>query len=479
MTRTIELTLLAAFCICLISCSTFTSSSASPDQSGQQNSSKVVKEISGTDSMHRVPMDSIGAVSWLSRSGNPYFLKGANNDLYVYINIRGNDMGTAKKRAPLNISLVLDRSGSMQGQKIAYAKKAANFVIDQLNGDDMASIVNYDDQVEITSASQPVKNKTLLHQRINELTDRGATNLTGGMLEGYTQAKSTRKDGYVNRVLLLTDGLANEGITDPAMMRKLVEKKYNEEGIALSTFGLGADYNEDLLTQLAEVGRANYYFIDSPDKIPTIFARELKGLLSVVAQNAWVEINVPPQLELVKVYGYPAETKGNNVVIKFNDVFTSDEKGILVRLKSKSPLQEKINLNCQLHYTDAASFQQVINHKELVVQPGTDSKMIDKNKDALVEEMIALYESTEQFEEIMNDVDAGNYEAAKVKADSAVKYLKLKQQYTPSAKLKMQEENLNNYKMKVDTVKTMREEEKRMYQKSNKSVNYSIKKGRS
>ena len=161
----------------------------------------------------------------------------------------------------------------MQGAKIGYAKKAAAFVIDQLNNDDIVSVVNYDDRVEITSPSQPVKNKDILKKKIDELSDRGATNLTGGMLEGYAQAESTKKDGYVNRVLLLTDGLANAGITDPAQIKKLVEKKYTEMGIALSTFGLGADYNEDLLTQLAETGRANYYFIDSPDKIPGIFAK--------------------------------------------------------------------------------------------------------------------------------------------------------------------------------------------------------------
>ncbi len=82
--------------------------------------------------------------------------------------------------------------------------------------------------------------------------DRGSTNLSGGMLEGYTQVKSTKKEGYVNRVLLLTDGLANAGITEPEDYEKNSREKYTEEGIALSTFGLGADYNEDLLTMLAE-----------------------------------------------------------------------------------------------------------------------------------------------------------------------------------------------------------------------------------
>lgn len=449
---------------------------------GQASSQNIIKDSSKHDVtyVNNVPLDSIGAVSWLARPGNTYFLNGTNNnEFYVYVQLRGNDvLKEEKPRAPLNISLVLDRSGSMSGDKIAYAKKAAAFVVEQLNNNDVLSVVNYDDRIEITSPSEHVKNKEVIKRKINELTDRGSTNLTGGMLEGYTQVKSTRKDGYVNRVLLLTDGLANTGITDPQQMKKITEKKFLEEGIALSTFGLGADYNEDLLTALAESGRANYYFIDNPDKIPNIFASELKGLLSVVAQNALVEITMPNTVELVKVYGYPYEVKGDKVQVRLNDIFSKDEKGMLLKFKTRSTAKEAIALNCHLRFTDATSFNTVDDNKTLQLKETSDNQLFKQQQDTLVQEMIALFEANETFDEIMTKVDAGDYRRAKVIADSMVVILKEKQKSVPSKKLKEQEEAIAVYSTKIDSVRTMRDEDKKLYQKKSKSENYEIKKGK-
>jgi Ca-activated chloride channel family protein len=152
------------------------------------------------------------------------------------------------------------------------------------------------------------------------------------MLEGFNQVKITRKEGYVNRVLLLTDGLANVGITDPSQLYNIVQRQLQENGIGLSTFGVGADYNEELLLQLAERGGANYYFIETPDQIPQLFARELQGLLSVVAQNAMLHITFPSEfLSVAKVFGYLHQVSGNKLSINFNDVFSGEEKAIIVK----------------------------------------------------------------------------------------------------------------------------------------------------
>lgn len=431
----------------------------------------------GERTPQNITLDSSGPVSWQALSGNKYYLNSAK-ELYVYIALQGNEGVQKQKRIPLNVSVVLDRSGSMRGDKIAYARKAASFLVNQLTSDDIVSIVNYDDVVEVTAPSAQVKNKEVLQRKIDALTDRGSTNLTGGMLEGFAQVKSTKKDGYVNRVLLLTDGLANVGITEPDQMKKLVDARYTQDGIGLSTFGLGADYNEDLLTMLAEMGRSNYYFIGSPDKIPEIFAKELKGLLSVVAQNAWVQVTVPAGLECTKVYGYPYEVKDNNVIIRFNDVYANDQKGILLKFNVKNEVPASLAFDCKLSYVDAADFKAVVNNKQLAVEKTGEMGRVNEFKNIRVEEMIALYESTEMFDDVLAKVDAGNYEAARVQADKAVIYLKEKQQYIQSDKLKKQEQNLEVYSKEIEKVKVMRSEEKKLYQKSNKSVNYGVKKGK-
>ncbi len=236
-----------------------------------------------TFSFVRIPLKN-EILSLKVSSDNLYFTPD-RKELYLYINIKAEKAREKKERTPLNLSLVLDRSGSMQGDKIKYACEACKFVADNLEPNDILSLVIYDDQVNVLSASAPVKDKLKLKQLINSITDRGSTNLSGGMLEGYNQVHTTHDKKRVNRVLLLSDGLANQGITDPKILQQMAREKNQTEGMTLSTFGVGEDFNELLMTGLAEYGSGNYYFIDSPDKIPTIFAKELQGLLSVVAQN--------------------------------------------------------------------------------------------------------------------------------------------------------------------------------------------------
>jgi Ca-activated chloride channel family protein len=190
---------------------------------------------------------------------NRYWLSdGPKQEFYVYFELSGAKItAEEKKRVPLNISLVLDRSGSMAGDKIAFVKKAAQFVIDNLADGDFLSVVQYDNQIDVVCPSARVQDKTELKRAVEEITSRGMTNLSGGMLSGYEQVSSTKQDKFVNRVLLLSDGLANQGITQPEQLQELTRQKFRDEGIALSTFGVGGDFNEVLMANLSEYGGAN------------------------------------------------------------------------------------------------------------------------------------------------------------------------------------------------------------------------------
>jgi Ca-activated chloride channel family protein len=171
-----------------------------------------------------------------SKLNNPYYLShSSGNEVLLYCEIKADEVKLEKERAPLNISLVVDRSGSMSGEKLRYVKKAVEFVIQNLNPGDYLSIVQYDDQVQVLSPSAPVTDKSALLRLVASIREGGSTNLSGGMLEGFNQVKITRKEGYVNRVLLLTDGLANVGITDPSQLYNIVQRQLQENGIGLST----------------------------------------------------------------------------------------------------------------------------------------------------------------------------------------------------------------------------------------------------
>lgn len=429
---------------------------------------------SGTDS---IATSNEGVLTWSASANNQYWDKnGKEKYAYIAVKITGNEKQTEKKRVPLNISLVLDRSGSMSGNAMKFAKDAAKFVVKQLSSEDYLSIVNYDDIVEVTSPSQQVKNKELLIEKIDKITSRNMTNLSGGTLEGYKQVAGTKKSNYVNRVLLLTDGLANTGITNPIQLNKIASGKFQEEGIALSTFGLGSEYDEDLLTQMAESGRGNYYYIDKADRIPEIFAKELDGLLNVVAQNTAVTIELPSGVKCEKVYGYPHIEENGKITVALNDIFTKEDKVFLLKVKITDSQVKELNFPVKLDYTDAETFSSKSASTNLTMQETTDTKQIAEHKSKQVEELIALFEATDTFDLILSDVDKNDYSSAKEKASSAIIRLKAVQKDIPSEELNKQEVKMQEYLDNMDEVQQMNREDKMILQKSVKSLNYETKK---
>ena len=428
---------------------------------------------SGTDS---IATSNEGVLTWSASLNNQYWDKnGKEKYAYIAVKITGNEKQTEKKRVPLNISLVLDRSGSMSGNAMKFAKDAAKFVVKQLSSEDYLSIVNYDDIVEVTSPSQQVKNKELLIEKIDKITSRNMSNLSG-TLEGYKQVAGTKKSNYVNRVLLLTDGLANTGITNPIQLNKIASGKFQEEGIALSTFGLGSEYDEDLLTQMAESGRGNYYYIDKADRIPEIFAKELEGLLNVVAQNTAVTIELPSGVKCEKVYGYPHIEENGKITVALNDIFTKEDKVFLLKVKIADSQVKELNFPVKMDYTDAETFSSKSVTINLTMQETTDTKQIAEHKSKQVEELIALFEATDTFDLILSDVDKNDYSSAKEKASSAIIRLKAVQKDIPSEELNKQEVKMQEYLDNMDEVQQMNREDKMILQKSVKSLNYERKK---
>jgi Ca-activated chloride channel family protein len=235
---------------------------------------------------------------------------------------------TPASRPPLNIALVLDRSGSMaEDKKFAYTMNAAREVIANLSDRDIISIVAYNEQVLVLSPAGKAVNKEFLFHRLEEIEPEGYTDLSAGLLEGIAQVNSQAAEGQVKQVILLTDGKANRGVTDPAALRKLVEKA-RAKGVGLSTLGCGTDYNEKLLTDMADAGGGRYTYVRLPEQIPDAFKEEMHGLLGVVAQNARLEISVE-QGSITKVFGQVWDRADSLYQINIGNVRTG-ERGVML-----------------------------------------------------------------------------------------------------------------------------------------------------
>lgn len=200
-------------------------------------------------------------------------------------------MAARAERMPLNLALVIDRSGSMSGDKIDYVRRAAGHVIGLLNENDRAAVYVYDDLVDciMPSALMNEDNRLSCVAAINAIKTRGSTNLCDGWLAGCEAVAAHLKADTINRVLLLSDGLANQGITSTTELG-IHAAEINQRGIATSTFGVGFDFNEHLLERMANQGGGNFYYIEQPGQIQEIFLQELQELLNVSVKEVTVSL---------------------------------------------------------------------------------------------------------------------------------------------------------------------------------------------
>lgn len=192
-------------------------------------------------------------------------------------------------RRPLSVSVVIDRSGSMSGRPLKQATEAAGLLVRQLSPRDTVSVVVYDSRVDTIVAPTRVTDPESIIKKVNAVRPAGATALHGGWLQGCEHAAEVPSDQAVRRVLLLTDGQANVGLTaTPEIVAQAA--KQAEEGVVTSALGFGPGFNEDLLIGMAEAGRGNFYYIESPDEATQLFLIEGESITAIGAQDLAVTL---------------------------------------------------------------------------------------------------------------------------------------------------------------------------------------------
>lgn len=262
--------------------------------------------------------------------------------VYLKIGLEGQSVVERVTRAPINVAIVLDRSGSMSGEKLRQAKKAAIAAIKRLNARDIVSVVAYDDVVRVLVPATKVSDKRQIYRAIRRLTAGNMTALFAGVSKGSREVRKFMSDNRVNRVVLLSDGLANIGPSSPDALASL-GRSLLKEGISVTTIGLGLGYNEDLMYKLASASDGNHVFVEHPKQLARIFDREFNELMSVVAKDIHVTIDCPPHVRPLRALGRQARITAHRdkagrtlryrVRARLNQIYGGQQKYLLLAVR--------------------------------------------------------------------------------------------------------------------------------------------------
>jgi Ca-activated chloride channel family protein len=329
----------------------------------------------------------------------------------------------AAERAPIHVALVLDRSGSMHGPKLDVAKQCATFLARRLGPTDELALVTYDDHVDLVRALAPVGAGDA-QGAIAGIDSGGMTNLSGGWLKGLEELR--RASDGVRRVLLLTDGLANEGITDHGRLVSIAEG--TKAQTSTTTIGFGDGFDEDLLTAIADASGGATYFAENPDDAPAIFAEEFEGLTKLVAQNLSVEICPTDRVELIAVLNeYPITQTPGGVQLQLGDAYGGERRRIVfeLRIPQLAQLGPANVAHVVLRYVTVGD--QVAAHETTIPITvnlvSADEAAVAELDHEVIDEVVVL-QAARAKKEAIRLADQGRYDDARASLERAARELR-------------------------------------------------------
>lgn len=272
-------------------------------------------------------------------------------DRHVHVRYEAPELQEERLRMPMNLSFVIDRSGSMRGEKIQKAIAGTQEGIRRLGPADRFSVVAYDDQVTVPVPSTPgtAEGKARAVAEVAKLEPGDRTNLHDGWMNGCNQIASFLADGQVARCLLFTDGQVNHGVRDEETLVQRA-REMRARGIVTTTFGIGADFNDVLLTRIADAGGGRGRHIVDASRLPAMLGAELVDTLDVVHRAAELQIRCPAGVRLEPIGPWEVRREGDLCALPLGDLVSGEIMELVLRVRvPPGAEQTPFRISLQMH----------------------------------------------------------------------------------------------------------------------------------
>lgn len=352
----------------------------------------------------------------------PYVKANQKNTTFLKIALTGNALvnNTRQVRPSVNVALVIDRSGSMSGQKLQRAKESALLAVDLLSSNDILSIVTYEDDVNVVVPATKLTDKNMVRQRIQNIQAAGSTALYAGVDKGASEISKFLNKNRVNRVVLISDGIANVGPSSPSELAALGQR-LSHQGMSVSTVGLGLGYNEELMVRFAQSSDGNHAFAENSTDLAQIFQAEFEDVLTVVAQDITIQIDFFDGVTPLRVLGRDAVIKDQRLTTKLSQVYGEQEKYILVEVALPAhdvAIQQPV-AEVQINYRAITTQENVSLQRKVAINYTETDAEIAQNSNKAVQASVVEQVGNLLTKEAVSLRDAGQNQAAKTKLNEA------------------------------------------------------------
>lgn len=363
---------------------------------------------------HRLPLPKAGqAVAVDTRWGNDRVSQG-QNEAILQIGFTTDFANERTDLRPLNLSLVIDKSGSMAAEdKMSRVKESLRTMIGQLRENDIVSITVFDNESRVLCSAARVGNGDALKRAIDSIYPGGSTNLHAGLMLGYREAQKNFERDATNRVILLTDGIANVGTIEPLRIAQ-ESSEYNDQGIDLSTIGVGIDLDRELLRTLSKQGRGLFHFVADAQDIEKVFVKEVQSLISPVARRVTLDVEFDQGLKLERVFGYEPQFGRNKISIPLDDMNSGLTQVVMMKFRLNDSRVDGKNfpVKVRLSYFDIKTRRQIEERQEATLQLTSDRTAANMLADSLVKKNYTIAELAQSLYEMTEATKQNQYRRA-------------------------------------------------------------------